>query len=336
MITYIKKKQITWNLIEKVLNLCPDFIFRRIPDEIILEPTNHCNLRCPVCPTHFAMKRDRGFMDYELFVNIIDEFSKFKKKPIISMNFSGEPLINKDIYKFVEYAAQKGHQTYISTNVTTINEENARRLISAGLTTIHLCIDGFSKEAHETYRVGSEYEKIKENIEIFMKTKFEMGATNPHVTIQTLLTSLSENQQDAIEAWAKAIGVDAINFKSLSMGTYTTKVIKQQFSFLVPKQEKFRRKQSAIYRTMCRTPLRQSLVYWNGDLGLCCVDFDNVIKLPNIKENGYLNTLFSKEVIAIRKGGLRKQFGICKSCSLGNADYMGKSINFKANKSNLI
>ena len=45
----------------------PDFLFRKIPKEIIIEPTNICNLKCPVCPTNFALTRNKGFMDFELF-----------------------------------------------------------------------------------------------------------------------------------------------------------------------------------------------------------------------------------------------------------------------------
>ena len=46
------------------------------------------------------MNRKLGFMDFNLYKSIIDEFANFKKKPEIAMNFSGEPTLHKDIYKF--------------------------------------------------------------------------------------------------------------------------------------------------------------------------------------------------------------------------------------------
>lgn len=81
----------------------PNFLFKKIPKEIIIEPTNICNLKCPVCPTHFAMSRNKGFMNFTLFKSIIDEFKNSNIKPKISMNFLGKPLLNRKIYDFVKY-----------------------------------------------------------------------------------------------------------------------------------------------------------------------------------------------------------------------------------------
>ena len=235
---------------------------------------------------------------------------------------------NLDIGKFTKYANENGHKTFISTNATIMPDKMIKGLIESGLSSIHLCIDGLSKESQEAYRVGSEFEEVKRNIENFLRIRKELGSQTPHISIQTLLTSFSEKEIDQIINWAKSIGVDNVNLKSLSMGSYTTKEIKKKYNYLIPTDEKLQRKQSKIYKTVCSTPIRQSLIYWNGDLGLCCVDFDNIIKLPNIKEKGYLNTLFSEEVIEKRKKGFQKQFGLCKKCSLGNADYMGINVDF--------
>ena len=38
-----------------------------------LELTNHCNLRCTICPVNTTMRRPKGFMDPALFRRIIDE-----------------------------------------------------------------------------------------------------------------------------------------------------------------------------------------------------------------------------------------------------------------------
>ncbi len=328
MIKQLKKNQFFWNLAGFVFKFYPKSKFKKIPEEIIIEPTNACNLRCPVCPTHFAMKRQRGFIDFELFKSIIDEFKNIDFKPEISMNFSGEPLLHKEIDKLVAYANERGHKTYISTNATILPKDLSIRLIKAGLTSIHLCIDGFSKKSQETYRVGSNFEQVKKNIEDFCKAKQELGQDSPIIVIQTLLTSLSEHEVDDMKEWAEKIGVDSINFKTISMGTYASEARRKKYEFLVPKDIKFKRKISNIDKTICTVPTKQVLVYWNGDLGLCCVDFDNVIKLPNIKAKGFLATLFSDEVIKKRKMGLLKKMSICKTCYLNDADFMGFVINF--------
>lgn len=310
----------------------PNFLLKKIPKEIIIEPTNICNLRCPVCPTHFAMTRNKGFMDFQLFKSIIDEFQNFKKKPDISMNFSGEPMLNKNIYKFIKYASTNKHKTYISTNATAVNEKNSMEMIESGLSDIHLCIDGFSNKSHDTYRVGSDFNVIKKNIETFLSIKKKMKAKNPNVVIQTLITSLSENERSDLEHWAKSAGADSINFKSLSMGSYTTDEMKKKYNFLLPKEKQLRRKQTKNFHEICTIPYHQSVIYWNGNLGLCCIDFDNKVKMPNIKKDGFIKTILSKEVIQLRKKGIQKKYDICTNCSLGNAEFMGSNINFSGNK----
>ncbi|MDC1176748.1 radical SAM/SPASM domain-containing protein [Candidatus Pelagibacter sp.] len=317
--------------LKNLLNIyTPNFLFKKIPHMIIIETTNICNLRCPVCPTTIDMTRSRGFMDFKLFKNIIDEFTYIKKKPEIAMNFSGEPTLHKDIYSFVEYASKKGHRTYISTNVTAMNENNSIKLIKSGLSDIHLCIDGFSNESHDTYRIGSRFEIIKRNIETFLSAKKKLNSQVPNVCIQTLLTSLSENEKEDMVEWARKIGANSIDFKSFNLGSFTSKEIKEKYSYLLPSDEKFKRHKNAEYKKICTIPYHQVVVYWNGDLGLCCTDFDKKVKMPNIRNTGsLLKTIYSKEVINVRKTGLNKKYDICKTCSIGNADYMGYNYSFK-------
>ena len=210
-----------------------------------------------------------------------------------------------------------------------MTEETSKNLIKAGLSSIHLAIDGMTKEAQETYRVGSKFENVKQNIENFLKIRKQLKSKTPHVAIQTLLSSLSEYQMDDVVKWAKEIGADEVNFKSLSMGSYTTKEMKEKYGYLVPKQKHLQRKWSKITKTICLSPLNQSVLYWNGGLGLCCIDFDNMVKLPNIQEKGFINTLNDSRVAKIRKAGFLKKLKICKTCSIGNADYFGININLK-------
>ena len=282
LINYILK-----NFLSKIL---PDFFFKRIPDEIIIEPTNVCNLKCPVCTTTFGMKRKTGFLKLEVFKSIIDDLKKYKKKPRISMNFAGEPMLNKNIYSFVKYANDNSHKTFISTNVTAINEKNSRDLIQAGLNSINLCIDGFSNKSHDTYRIGSDFQVVKKNIETFMKVKSELKSIRPFVQIQTLLTSLSIPEKDEMIKWAKEIGANSIYFKSLSMELghsdeieqHIVNDIKEKWSYLVPKETEFKRKKFSFDKPYCGMPLKSSVVYWNGDLGLCCADYNNLVMKTNI------------------------------------------------------
>jgi MoaA/NifB/PqqE/SkfB family radical SAM enzyme len=301
-----------------------------MPHIIIIDVTNSCNLRCPVCPVTFAMTRPRGLMPLDRFRAIIDDLGRHALKPEIFFNFSGEPTMNRALPDMVAYAAAHGHKTFISTNVTKLDGEMAEALIRAGLRRINLCLDGFSKEAHEAYRVRSDFAEVKANIEGFLATRRRLGAKNPVTVLQTLLTSYSEDQMAEIKAWARAVGFDKVRFKTFSLGSYTDEETRSAYARLLPKRAELRRHKSDRERATCDAPLRSSVVFWNGQLGLCCIDYDQMIKLPSIDDHGFVAAYRSDVAARARRNGFAKRFDICRSCSYSNADSMGFVVDFRA------
>ena len=303
--------------------------FRKSPEIIIVDVTNSCNLRCPVCPVTFAMTRTRGLMKLEVFKQIIDDFKGVSKKPAMYFNFSGEPTMNEHLPDLVAYASENGHHTFLSTNATKLTEEMAERLIKAGLDRVNLCMDGFSKEAQESYRVRSDFDEVKSNIEMFLATRKRLGAENPFCVLQTLLTSYSEHQVDEITEWARDAGFDRVRFKTFSLGSYTSEEEKQKYGKFLPTKEEYTRHPTGVERALCRTPLFQTVVFWNGDLGLCCIDYDQMIQLPNIEEQGFMKAYHSKEALRARKNGFLKNFEVCQGCSYGNAESLGFKVDLR-------
>jgi molybdenum cofactor biosynthesis enzyme MoaA len=48
----------------------------------------------------------------------------------------GEPLLNPQVYEFVEFLASEGFNVRMQTNGQLINQETAKRLVKSGLTNI--------------------------------------------------------------------------------------------------------------------------------------------------------------------------------------------------------
>jgi MoaA/NifB/PqqE/SkfB family radical SAM enzyme len=303
--------------------------FAVLPSIIVIDVTNSCNLRCPVCPVTIAMTRKRGLMRMDVFKRIIDDFLDEEEKPQIYFNFSGEPTINPFLPDFIAYATRHGHETFLSTNATKLSDAVCERLIMAGLSRVNLCMDGFSKEAQEAYRVLSDFDEVKENIERFLAVRKRLGAKNPECVLQTLLTSYSENQIDEITAWAKDAGFDKIRFKTFSIGSYTSDEEKEVALRFLPTRDELKRHPTDIGRSTCSTPLYQTVVFWNGDLGLCCIDYDQMVQLPNIAEVGFKAAYLSQPALEARRKGFLKQFEICKGCSYSNAENLGFKVDLK-------
>ncbi len=301
--------------------------FRKLPTIIIIDVTNSCNLRCPVCPVTISMHRKRGLMSLEVFKRIIDDFAPIAEKPAIYFNFSGEPTLNDALPELIAYAHQHGHDTFLSTNATRLDQDMCDRLVKSGLDRVNLCMDGFSKKAQESYRVRSDFDEVKGNIERFLRARNANNPKLPKCVLQTLLTSYSEDQMDEMTAWADELGFDRVRFKTFSIGSYTSEEEKREYSRFLPTKEELRRHPSGIERALCSTPLYQAVVFWNGDLGLCCIDYDQMVQLPNITETGFLKAYLSRPALKARKKGYLKQFEICQGCSYSNAENLGFKIN---------
>jgi len=321
----LRGSNVFWQIARWASIFVPSRIFRNVPDKIIVELTNFCNLRCPTCPTYHAMQRERGFMKLELFKKLIDEFEHLDKKPDISMDFAGEPLLHKQIDQFVAYASARGHYTYIGTNATQLTEDISSKLIEAGLGGICVAVDGATKEAHEAYRQGSDFNAVRKNVENFIRIRQNLHQRRPNVIVQTLLTSLSDSQIDNVASWAKTIGAETLFTKPFSLGSHTTESQRAQYSYLLPKDSKHRIKTSRVYKTLCTLPLNDAVVFFNGDLGVCCVDFNGTMSQikANISESSFLKQFNSREFIKARKQGLLKKYILCQTCIFGDREFSG-------------
>ncbi len=75
---------------------------------IDVEVTSVCNLKCPFCSTTYRDKFiDKGFISFDIVKKIVDE-GAINGLYGIKFNYRGEPLLHKDICKFVKYAKDKG------------------------------------------------------------------------------------------------------------------------------------------------------------------------------------------------------------------------------------
>jgi radical SAM protein with 4Fe4S-binding SPASM domain len=298
---------------------------------VIIEPTNACNLRCPLCPTSIA-QRVKGFLSFENFQKIVDDIPNLKS---INFGWSGEPLLNKDIFEMVKYAHDKGIETGISTNTVFLNQYTDEAL-NSGLDDLIVCLDGASKETHEKYRVGSDFESIKKNIRDFCEEKRKRGLSKPRVTLQSLLTKFNEHETQAIIDLARNLGVNRLDFKTLSLGSSVAleQKIERAKEFL-PSDRNSRYlikngKTVLKSRPKICSWLRQSVILWNGDITTCCYDFEGKLVVANIfRDGGFRKIWKSEKYKKYRKKIIREEFDLCKNCS--RTDEYTKSIFYENN-----
>lgn len=298
-------------------HLPPQFYDLGFSGRVIIEPTNHCNLRCPLCPVS-TLKRERGFLSFEDFKKIVNHISNLKS---INFGWAGEPLLNKELFKMVKYASSLGIKTGVSTN-TVLLDRYIDQALSSGLDNLLVCLDGATKATHERYRVGSNFESIKENIYQICYEKRKRKLKTPRINLQFLLTKHSEPEIPAITELARDLGVDSLVFKTLSLGSTVSleEKIRRAEEFL-PSPEFSRydfREGKPVLRSQPKVCswLRQTVILWNGDLTLCCYDMEGELVIGNLFKDGSFKQIWkSKKYKEYRRKVVRKEFALCRNCT---------------------
>jgi len=153
------------NLIKENINpLCID-----------LEVASVCDLACPHCYRQYIATPDK-LMSTDLAFKLIDQLAE-QGVPSVKFNWRGEPLMNRDLPKIIDYAKRNGVlETIINTNATLLKGEYAEELMSSGLDLLIYSFDGGSKKTYDKLRVGrfkeNRFEDTIKNIENFQKLKF--------------------------------------------------------------------------------------------------------------------------------------------------------------------
>lgn len=144
---------------------------------IRIETTNVCNLRCSFCPQSTAQGVVRGYMKESLFRKILQEVAPFpeNRRAPFYLHICGEPLLHPHIDAFVRLAAEAGLRPVLTTNANLLEESVSIKLIDAGLSGIEFSFEGLDKATYETFRVRGKFEKVRDNIEGFLRLNDAMG-----------------------------------------------------------------------------------------------------------------------------------------------------------------
>jgi len=118
----------------------------------IIDVTNRCNLRCPIC---FANAAAAGYLyeptKEEIFA-MIDNLVANKPVSTKALQFSGgEPTLREDLPELIRRARQAGipHVEVNTNGIRIANSlEYARKLVEAGVSTFYLQFDGVRSEPY--------------------------------------------------------------------------------------------------------------------------------------------------------------------------------------------
>ncbi len=235
------------------------------PNYLLIEPTNFCNLTCPMCPRNL-MTRKVGYMDISLFKKIINEIGG--KVDFIYLHFFGESLFHPKIEEIINYAGKKGTTLSLSTNATILNEKNRKKIFNSNLDHLIISLDSLQKETYEKIRTGGDFQKTQENLMAFLD-EYQEQKPDLNITIQAIC--LDENKPE-LESFVRC-------FQNID-GVHVT--LKNYHSFA--NQMAPGPKGTPMNSHLCIEPWRGMVITWDGRVVPCCNDYDCKCVLGNAND----------------------------------------------------
>ncbi len=299
------------------------------PNILTIEASSACNIKCEFCWIRSLDKTTkRGNMDLDRFKRIIDDTKDFCTG--VQLQWRGEPMVNRDLYKMVEYATKNHIFSSISTNATLLDPEAADNFLKAGLGEVALALDGATKETYEIIRKGANYEVVLENIKHLVKRKKELRLKKPHIKIQFIVTKKNFGEIERFKKLAKEINADEAYLKSLYMDrtggnpSYVKKMEEEYFVELDGIPSRYTKKEGdgiglksagECKNIRCPQYSKYPVISFSGDVFCCCFDICEKYNFGNVAKRPFKDIWKDKRYADFRKNVMSKRrLPMCKGC----------------------
>ncbi|MBF0144535.1 MAG: radical SAM protein, partial [Magnetococcales bacterium] len=235
-----------------------DLVRAPFPPVVRIETTNACNARCTICP-HERMRRPTQRMDDRLFAAIIRECGQHRCREVHLHNF-GEPLLDKRLESMVAMAKKAGvRRVKIFTNGSLLSHDRAKGLIAAGLDEIKISFDGASAAEFERIRQPLRFEQVVANIHELVALRNAAGSPL-RIAATCCSTSDKGATMAALERIVDRFHFDRIHNWSGEQGR--------------PVNQGIRKPCSRLWRTLT--------ILADGQVSLCCLDYDGQVRLGQV------------------------------------------------------
>jgi len=281
-----------------------DMLISKQPHIFNFETTNHCNMTCIFCPRTTLMTRDISWIDDQTFESVLDqmsthsesdleEFWKFIKEEygitfseksenafyfyIVSrcliLHGYGEPLVDKNIVTRVQACTDRNIPTYFSCVPANLSVKRAQSIMEAGLSVLKVSIDGLDDDTAKNARGRhNNFDKAYQTILEVLELKKEKGYKT---LIVPCMIALGESEDH--KAKHK-------KFMDLWEGKDVYAYVKSQDNRWYYEEDSQMENKSHYEQQYCEFPWTSMSVMAEGDVVPCCNDYNNEMKLGNVKE----------------------------------------------------
>ena len=289
-----------------------------MPAHLSIEPTNACNLRCPVCETgNGSMERTTGLLDVDKYKALIDKVADTTS--VLMFYFMGEPFLHKNAYEMIRYARQKNIYVETCTNGDYVDPKG---VIYSDVNDISFQIGGMTQETHEMYRVRGKLKRVQTNLIELLEERKRNPQSNIKVNVGFVVMKHNEHEVVSFLNWAKDIGVDQANVIDPCVRTIQEghQLLPNDKRYWFYDEDAFERgilKPKHSPDNECTWIWNSVSINWDGTVVPCCRDPNGHHILGNVFETPLKQIWNGKKMRNFREQIVKNQnkVDICKLCS---------------------
>ena len=272
--------------------------------ELTVENTTFCGAKCIMCPRdEFEQVRHWQHMSFDTFQNVIDQAVPLGMKSLDLCGF-GDPLMDPHLRQKLEYVKSHYPQVsiYTSTTAHLLHKKNLD-WVCANFNTLKISNYGFSKESYEKVHAGVvKFEKVWENVHNLLAIP---RGQRPHVIMSFLV--FPENEHE-IEVWKAYWGTRADEIMVWLPHNYGGSDTIEEVAYMTSARMANSEPRS------CGRPFKGNpFIRANGDVSVCCYDFNHKLVVGNLNKTSLADILGGEQLAGVQSVHKKKNF---KGCGL--------------------
>jgi len=234
-------------------------------------------------------------MSFENFKKIIDDIGSYLYR--VDLHNWGEPMLNDEIYRIIEYAHSRNIEVRLSSNLNRMGEDRAEKLVSSGLNVLIVSLDGASQETYTKYRIGGKYDKVLDGVQMVAEARKKLRKQTPQIVWQFIVMKHNEHEIPKVKDVYGIFGFDRIDLLCVrpDMGReilWSDEARTENLRRWLPNNEEFcaydrlTKKKKKPSKT-CSFLWVQAAINWNGSVSPCCAVYDEEYDFGNAFEEGF-------------------------------------------------
>jgi len=266
-----------------------------------IELTNRCPMRCIMCPRTHHMTRAQGYMSFDVFRRVIDEFVAVNPEAARTrgafLHHFGESLLHPDIDRFIRYAEENNVRVKLSVNPLAMKDRVIDLLIESPPSYLMIALDGHDDESFERIRgVCNAYDFSVERLHRYLERKV---AAKVPTFVELGMIDFAENADSLHllrDRWTGIEGIDSVTAKRFTAWDGSAEEINAYSPAPMTNEEA--REHFPV--PSCHLPWETLSITWDGSVVPCCYDYDRKVVLGNVAEQTLMEIWNGEPMRALR------------------------------------